>query len=95
MQEFVIQWIIGNFTENFYERKEESSRDKSYQLNVLLNFLASMIDFLGVLKFNNIISFIPQDTLMKWKLDKKAKEAESKAEEAKEEGKEGEVQKLE
>ena len=61
-------------------------------MNVILNFLASMIDHLGVLKFNNIISYIPDDTLMKWKRDKKDKFAEekTKAAESKEEDKEGE-----
>ena len=51
-----------------------------------------MIDHLGVLKFNNIISYIPDDTLMKWKRDKKDKFAEEKAKaaESKEEDKEGE-----
>ena len=44
MQEFVIQWIIGNFTENFFAKAAENPKQTSYQLNVILNFLASMID---------------------------------------------------
>ena len=38
-----------------------------------------MIDHLGVLRFNNIITYIPEDTLMKWKRDQKAKAEEEKA----------------
>ena len=85
MQEFVIQWIIGNFTENFFDAAAGSPKKASYQLNVILNFLASMIDHLGVLRFNNIITYIPEDTLMKWKRDQKAKaeEERAKAEEGK------------
>lgn len=79
MQEFVIQWIIGNFTENFFDTAAGSPKKASYQLNVILNFLASMIDHLGVLRFNNIITYIPEDTLMKWKRDQKAKAEEEKA----------------
>jgi hypothetical protein len=59
-----------------------------------------MIDHLGVLRFNSIITHTPEDTLMKWKRDQRAKAAEEKAkvdlEKAKaEEGKEGEEEKPE
>jgi len=88
MQEVVIQWIIGNFSENFFETAAQSPKKTSYQLNVILNFLASMIDHLGVLRFNSIITHIPEDTLMKWKRDQKAKAAEENAKVV--EGKQGE-----
>jgi hypothetical protein len=50
-----------------------------------------MIDHLGVLKFNNVITHIPEDTLMKWKVEKKAKaREEAKAAEEAKGGEEGE-----
>ena len=62
MQEFVTQWIIGNFKELFFEGKNDS--DKSFQLSVLLKFLSAMTEVMGMNKFNQVISFIPEDTLM-------------------------------
>lgn len=81
LQEFVTQWIIGNFAENFSE-SQCSAEDKSFQLNVILQFLSTMTEELGMNKFNHIISYIPEDTLM---ASKQAKRRENRklAEEAK------------
>jgi len=64
MQEFVIQWIVGNFTQNFVVKVEQDQSKKSFQLSVLLKFLAEMMDYQGMNKFTKIISYIPEDTLM-------------------------------
>jgi len=50
MQESLIQWIIGNFTDNFSKSNVDQSQ-KTYQLNVILEFLAKMMDQFGMKKF--------------------------------------------
>lgn len=50
MQEFVTQWIIGNFKELFFE--SENSPEKSFHLRVLLQFLSAMTEIMGMNKFN-------------------------------------------
>lgn len=62
MQEFVTQWIIGNFKELFYE--SQNTPEKSFNLLILLQFLSAMTEIMGMNKFNQVISFIPEDTLM-------------------------------
>jgi hypothetical protein len=56
LQESIVQWIIGNFGEIFYK--------DSFELNVILDFLARMMDKFGMNLFNTMISKIPEDTLM-------------------------------
>ena len=48
LQEVLLQWLIGNFSDTFYC----STSHQIFQLSVILNFLASMMDHLGVNKFN-------------------------------------------
>ena len=50
MQEWLIQWTIGNFTDNFSKSDVDQSQ-KTYQLNVILEFLAKMMDEFGMKKF--------------------------------------------
>jgi hypothetical protein len=59
MQEFLLQWIIGNFTENVSSQASKNPKQTSFQLNIILSFLANMIDAHGVIKFNNMTSHIP------------------------------------
>jgi len=40
---------------------------KTFQLNVILEFLAKMMDEFGMKKFISVISYIPEDTLMQSK----------------------------
>jgi len=62
MQEFVTQWIIGNFKDQFLEK--QGDLDKSFQLSMVLQFLSAMTEEMGMNKFNQVISHIPEDTLM-------------------------------
>jgi len=50
MQESLIQWTIGNFADNFSKSDVDQSQ-KTYQLNVILEFLAKMMDEFGMKKF--------------------------------------------
>jgi hypothetical protein len=50
MQEILIQWAIGNFTDNFCKSDVDQGQ-RTYQLNVILEFLAKMMDQFGMKKF--------------------------------------------
>ena len=81
LQEALTQWVIGNFTDNFVN-PEADSDTKMFHLNVILDFLAQMMDVFGMNHFNQIISHIPDDTYM---ATKQAQREARKAEEAKKE----------
>ena len=58
-EETAVQWIIGNFTDLLKE-----TDDKVFHLNIMLDFLATMMDKFGMNHFYQIISFLPEDTLL-------------------------------
>ena len=53
---------------------------KTFQLNVILEFLAKMMDEFGMKKFISVISYIPEDTLMQSKREEMAQKEAKKAE---------------
>lgn len=73
----VIQWLIGNFNYNFVESKQ-SPADSVFFLNVILNFIATIMDRFGLNKFIATISWIPEDTLMQSKQESIRKIKEQK-----------------
>ena len=70
LQEAAVQWIVNNLGELLATNSDVGQKDKSFHLNVLLNFLTSTMDRMGMLHFGKIIVHMPEDTLMVHKQEK-------------------------
>lgn len=65
LQELAVQWTINNFSEMLAENEAlDDQAEKSFHLNVLLDFLTKMMDKFGMLQFTKMTVNLPEDTLM-------------------------------